>query len=496
MSTPARDSRGRFLPSKKTPKKPVPKQPLKTKAKRASTYLVTYAQNATPVHEGFLRSLENYAEVIGAEIIVIPGRYKNPTSIWTSHMEHDEWWDEALHPYLFHGRMMLGEHIAVFGDVSIQPTAVRPLTGFEVFVGKYSAIFGHPKIQLKTVATAERESPRILTTTGAVTRPNYTDSKAGKKGHAHHVHGACIVEQDEHGLFHLRQINALDDGSFIDLNLEATPDGVQVAPYALALVCGDIHVAHPDSRVLEATFAEGSIHETVIPEYVVYHDVLDFDVRNHHTINSFTDRFDRRRDEVADDVRIEVQQAVKFLNDTPHPSDVVVVSSNHDEAFDRWLNTADPQVDPTNALFFYETWAEKLRIRTEEGRWIPAFQMWFEKWSDLDNRERTRFLGRNESMQIGDIYVNFHGDKGPNGVKGSLQAFTHLGVKTITGHVHTPGILDGAYCVGVTGSLDQGYNVNPSSWMHSHCIIYANGKRSLVNILKVDETTASWRLKR
>ena len=57
-----------------------------------------------------------------------------------------------------------------------------------------------------------------------------------------------------------------------------------------------------------------------------------------------------------------------------------------------------------------------------------------------------------------------------------------LGTTTIVGHSHTPAILEGCYQVGVTGKLDQGYNKGPSSWMHAHCVLYGNGKRSLLFI--------------
>ena len=37
-------------------------------------------------------------------------------------------------------------------------------------------------------------------------------------------------------------------------------------------------------------------------------------------------------------------------------------------------------------------------------------------------------------------------------------------------------------CPGITGGLDQGYNVGPSSWSNSHVPIYANGKRCILTM--------------
>ena len=43
-------------------------------------FIITTAQNATPTHMDFFESLERYAKYNDAELVVIPVRYKNPTS--------------------------------------------------------------------------------------------------------------------------------------------------------------------------------------------------------------------------------------------------------------------------------------------------------------------------------------------------------------------------------------------------------------------------------
>jgi transposase-like protein len=45
--------------------------------KRSKRFIITWAQNNTPVHQDFLRNIEAYAEFINADIHVIAGRYKN-----------------------------------------------------------------------------------------------------------------------------------------------------------------------------------------------------------------------------------------------------------------------------------------------------------------------------------------------------------------------------------------------------------------------------------
>ncbi len=196
--------------------------------KKKSKYAITWAQNATPVHHGFWKSLINYCSHNNAVLLVIPGRYKNPTSQWTEAQEENEYWCPEVAPFLMNKRINLLDDLQIMGDIKTIPTAASPLTGFNTITGGASGIFGHPKVQLKTVATPQNKLPKILTTTGACTVENYTDSKAGKKGEFHHILGAAVVEisGDE---FHLRQISATNDGSFIDLGMEYTPAGIKPA---------------------------------------------------------------------------------------------------------------------------------------------------------------------------------------------------------------------------------------------------------------------------
>lgn len=447
--------------------------------RRSGVYVVTYAQNATPVDDNFLASLLVYCKARGGELVVIPGRYRNPTSRWTQHNESDEWWDPRIAPYVYRGQLEIAPTLIAYGNVPIQPTAVTPLSGLEACCGAASAIFGHPKIQLTTIPGEDTDSARVMTTTGAVTVPNYTDSKAGWKGDLHHVTGACVVEVDGDD-WHLRQINADASGAFYDLDRHYSPDGVEAAPPALGLVLGDVHVAQVDPDVVEATLrAPDSMAATLRPRQVVYHDLLDFRARNHHEIKNPDGRYQRAVGDLPDSVEAEVLEAIAFLDATPDGCDPIVVPSNHDEAFDRWLREADPNVDPVNARFYHDTRASVLGEYDRTGVWPSALALVYR----LRGGGRARFIDRSEPFKIAGIACNFHGDKGPGGSRGTIAGYAKLGVKTIIGHGHGPGIRDGCTQVGVSGQLNMGYNAGaPSSWAHAHCVIYANGKRSLIFI--------------
>jgi predicted DNA-binding protein YlxM (UPF0122 family) len=55
--------------------------------KKTKRFIITWAQNNTPVHTDFLNNIKAYAEFINADLHVIAGRYKNPTSIWSTSQE-------------------------------------------------------------------------------------------------------------------------------------------------------------------------------------------------------------------------------------------------------------------------------------------------------------------------------------------------------------------------------------------------------------------------
>jgi hypothetical protein len=94
----------------------------------------------------------------------------------------------------------------------------------------------------------------MMTTTGAVTVPNYTDSRAGKQGEFHHILGAVVVEIESRKKFHLRHIQARKDGAFIDLNQAYFPDGEIQPTDATIVILGDAHYRFADPQVVEGTF--------------------------------------------------------------------------------------------------------------------------------------------------------------------------------------------------------------------------------------------------
>lgn len=444
-------------------------------------FIITAAQNATPIHDGFFASLMNYCDFNDAELVVIPLRYKNVTSRWAQSQENAEIWDTAVVPYLYNQRKKLNENLVLVADVKTQPTAMTPLSRFDSLTGPESGIIGHTKVQMKTIAVPAGRYPKLLMTTGACTVKNYTDTKAGKVGEFHHSLAAVVVEIVGKKFF-VRHVSATQDGSFIDLKKEYTPSGVAAAEPALALVFGDTHRAFIDKKVEKCTYEKGGMIDVLDPEHLVFHDLHDGYARNpHHVKDPFSEI--AKRSVSMHLVREEVVEDVAWLARVVGKRKGIVVPSNHDNFFARWIMDMDWRQDPDNAEMYLETALEMVRSvkMTDAGASrIDPFIYWVDR---LKGNAPIRCLDRDESFVLGGIELSLHGDQGPNGSRGSRTNLRRIGVKTIVGHSHSPGIEEGCYQAGTSTPLKLEYNTGPSSWLQAHVILYANGKRAILPII-------------
>jgi hypothetical protein len=450
--------------------------------------VITSAQNATPINKEFFASLLTYCEMNDAELIVIPYRYKNATSTFSESQKNEEWWAPELTPYLYNQRKKLCANLILLADIKTQPTATSPLTGFEGITHGESGIVGHPKMQMKVVPTPSHALPKIMHTTGSVSVKNYSDTKAGKKGEFHHVFGAVVVEVVGKK-FHLRQINAASDGSFIDWDTEYTGRGYTIAPPALALVMGDTHYRFLNEQVKTATFAPGGIISQLQPKHLIWHDLLDGYSRNHHhTGNVFTEMSKRFVGREMHLVGKEVRETIEFLQamTVQHKCKSIVVQSNHDDFLRQWIVNDDWKYDPDNAEFYLETalaMTRSVSMGESGAECVSPFAYWVEQLADGYFDGSIKCLAADESFELKGVELGMHGHRGPNGARGSIKSFSTIGVKSVTGHSHTPGIEGGAYKTGTSTNLRLEYTEGPSSWMNTHCVVYANGKRALINII-------------
>ena len=440
-------------------------------------FIITWAQNNTPIHEQFFNNIKTYAEFIDADIHVIAGRYKNPTSVFSD--EEQEHWDKRVVEYLDANRHDVHKYLSIMSDIKIQPTATNPMSGLQGVSGINSCVFGAPKVQMEMIPVLEGNKPKAMFTTGSVTKKNYTDSKSGKKGEFHHTFGFVIIEIGDDDTFYFRQVTADDKtGSFNDLFYKVDNNGVTKIDQIEAIVFGDMHYGNHDQDVIDTTHG---MLKNIKPNHVILHDVFDGMSINHHEMN---DPFVQYAKEIhgTNDLGKELDIMMTGLESFKDYKNVVIVRSNHDDFLDRWLKNGDWKKQPTykNSRLYMKLsdllLGQYENIPYKVNGVIPA----------LINEKYPKYitLGRSDSYRVKNWELGHHGDYGTNGSRGSLNQFRTLNTKIIVGHYHTPGRKDGALAVGTSTKLRMGYNSGASSWLQSHVIIHKDGRAQHINFLK------------
>lgn len=459
----------------------------------AQRWLLTAAQDDTGMHLPFWQNLQAYARHIGAEVRV--GGFTYQKGLFEDHASRSAVFAPEVQPFLDHENAELGGLLWA-AKMNILPTAGNPLSGLHTFSQGRWAVYPHAKVQLVSVPTRPGLPAAHVMTTGCCTVPNYIQKKAGQKAEFHHSIGGVIVEVDEAGRIFARHIGAAADGSFQDLTTRVANGRVSEGHPIEHATWGDIHREKMDPVVArtvfgldldsEAVHPEGCVLDVLRPRAQSFHDLLDFQTRNHH----------RRGDHHfgaamlaagTNSVEAEVAAAARFLRQSFRPwCTSVVAASNHHDALTRWLREADPRQDAANARYWCELNAQMLaRIEATEAG-FDVFR-WAMARHDPQLLADIVFVPRGGSFMVcedsGGIEVGMHGDEGPNGARGNPSNLIRVATRMNIGHGHSPAWQDGVLMAGLFGLFDQGYNNTAlSAWSHSFIATMANGKRQLVTM--------------
>lgn len=441
--------------------------------KRRKKFIITWAQNETPVHRRFFENLLAYSEFHKAGLHIVAGRYKNPTSVFTDR-SRDNWVNEVL-PYLDANRHNIHPYLQILSDLKISPTASTPLSGLNGITELETCVVGHPRQHLKSLPVLEGYPNKLLVSTGACTVENYTDSKAGKKGEFHHILGCVIVELDGDD-FHLRHISADDNGNFYDLFYKVENgevlENVEGATFA---VLGDIHLTEQDDEALDAAL---SLLDIMQPEHTILHDLFSAtSISAHDRKNPFVMLEKEKTGELSLDNEIDYMMEWLERN---KKYNLVVARGNHCDMFDRWLINTDWRKD-YNKYQYFKYGSIMAENKAPKGI-IPYL---------IDERFKgeVKTLGIDDSYRVNGWELSIHGHLGANGSRSSPTQLKNLNTKNITAHSHSPHKEDGHTRVGTLTKLRLGYNSGLSSWMHGLALGYPNGKSQLINIINGKYTT-------
>lgn len=432
--------------------------------KRRNTFIITWAQNSTPIHKQFFENVKAYSKEIKAGLHVVAGRYNNPTSIFTKDQVEGEWWVEDVKPYLDANRHNVHELLQVLSDVKISPTSALPLSGLNSVTGLESCIVGHPRQHLKSLPILDGYPHKLLLSTGACTIENYTDSRAGKKGEFHHTLGFVIVELDgKH--FHVRQVSADENGNFYDLfhrvkngKVKKNKKGCEVA------IPGDIHVAHNDPKATSKFF---ELLDVMKPNHTMIHDLLDCESISHWDTKDPFKMMYKEENEIWS-MQNEIDLMLKWTKEHLKYN-LVVVRSNHDDMFDRWLKFSDWRKG-ANKRVYLESAVILAEQKVAQEKGVLSYII------ENEFGENIKTLGLDDSYRVLGWELGMHGHVGANGSRGGANQFKTMNTKTITGHTHQPIKVDGHMSVGTLTHLRVGYNKGLSSWMQTNILIYPDGK--------------------
>jgi len=435
------------------------------KFKKAKTqrYIVTHAVNDTPVELGFLRSLETMAEHLGAQLIIVAGIYKNPDLVKKGFLETLTWPAEVL-PYICQDDFNIGKHLVIRGATRIEHCVINPLAGMNHSAGTYSEIFAHPQLAMEVLPVPKNEIPRMLITTGTVSKRNYGGSPRAKKAAFHHNNSALLIET-KGDRFWVRPVSW--SGQYVqDLKTRYYPEGDFYDYQDIeSVVFGDLHV---DCMTADEKKAVLNLSEKVDTKCTVVHDVLDMHSGSHHKIGDVLHNL-RKPDH---DVAGELYKTCEYLRKLPSPCYIIL--SNHHDHLDKWFNNLKVGSEPVNLNIYYRLGELARRYKGS------LFELYC---THIAKRENVVFISEDAAFDIKGVDVSQHGHRGPNGAKGSGKAFAKTGRRTITAHAHTPGINKGNWVVG-TSAMHLGYAHGYSSWLECHALIYPSGKRTFITRIK------------
>lgn len=451
-------------------------------------HIITSHQNDTKVNSKFLASLLTLKKHLKAELTVIPTYYQTRSAM--SKMEPV--WSPELNKYYRSTPFMVNQFLEVCAGLPINATAENPLSGLHAVTGQASSVIPHPQIQWEYVSVPANSLPKVMMTTGSISVKNYTRTKAGAKGAFHHSNAALVIYVDG-DTFYPMIVNCDKTGGFYHLNHYYSGDEIFEPEYGYGLTLGDLHCEWMDPKVKEATW----LNEDSICKYLpivsqVYHDVVDFNVAGfHHNKNDQIYSYALKKAGKGGaewSLRTTSNVMRELMENSPHTDKFYIVESNHHDHLYKYLNEVEPKsLSPDDRVLYHELWLKILNKcfidETNSLHEANPLKAYFDKTLPMNICKKLKYIGANDELFIYSVDNSQHGHKGPNGARGSIEAFTKSNYKLNIGHSHTAGYRKGVLQVGHCGYHKRNYNSGFSSWTHLHGLTYPNGKRTPLIIL-------------
>lgn len=469
------------------------KMPLPRKGE-VTRYILTSAQNNTHVHAAFWENVLAIKNHYDATILIGTFSY-NQNNFGKlavkrgkkNSFESELWFDPSIEPYFNDEKLELAPGLVWCGNMNILPTEDNPISGLETYAGSVSVVFPHTKIEMRSIANTPDLPPKMIYTTGAVTLMNYLQKKLGIKAEHHHRYAFLLVEVDSDGNWFVRQVAARKNGEVIqDLNVLVEKGKVTTDAKVEAITWGDLHATIVEPTVVDASL---KMLDALHPKTQFIHDVMEGVSINRHALKSAPlphynfHRWLRGLHRVGEELKATRTVLEKYLRPW---CKTVVPDSNHDGPWlQNWLTKFDYRHDPANAELFLRL-QSFMYAEIREGKLPKNVNLLRRALEDEAGLAKgaVKFLLPDESFVVKEVELGMHGHLGANGAFGSPNNLAKIGKKATTAHTHATGIYHGLYVAGTSTKLTQDwtYTQGPSSWSHSHVILYPNGQRAIITI--------------
>lgn len=437
-------------------------------------FVITTVVNQKKVDEGFYNALKNYQRRQKAKLLLLPcADVAGKSQIsWT--------FDKLLSGEFFvHYDLALNKNIFL-SSIKMSAKNINPTTGLgRIGQRNGSYIFASPKQFLEYVINGnETENPSAIMTTGCLTvadynHDRYLSERTSYIAQTDHVIGAIIVEVENNKIFHFRQIQAMPDGSFVDLGKVYHADGT-VSIMTPTLVMGDYHAGWTDPKVKKGT---KDLVKTIKIQDIVVHDFFDGNSINHHDQNyplKLAQKAEENKLSLRDEIILGCNEINWLLSLATN--NLIMTRGNHDARLEKYLMTAQYAYEPINHYYCLDL-AKK--VIEKEDPLIYAYQ----QTGIINNFDRIHWLQRDEEYKVGPIHLSYHGDLGLNGARASMTGLERAHGNCVVGHAHSAAILRNVWRVGTSTVLRMDYNVGASTWTQTHCLVYPNGSRQLINFI-------------
>lgn len=466
------------------------------KRRRKQKYVIT-SISSSDIDFKFLDALLNYCKLNKAKLQIYPTKNfeKNSTQEFRKEMEK----------YLVTSDKQLNLNLKTVTSLNqsefVSDIASGIISSESLII---PAITQRMKCQARQVA--HNHLPIIIQGTGSINRiPTEYSKKSEFKAIQNWIVGGIIVEVVDDKKFHMRNIE-FDGKGFQDLATYYGPRSAKKVN-AAGMLAGDLHPMEECEETLEAT--KRLIKEVGVQELAVG-DWLNAGSISHHEENN---RIGKALNNVS--LREEGEYAAKLINDLSKlVKKMILVDSNHPQHVRQWLTEKNRTVAPENA-FLYGLLTCAALWTPDSQKTNPEYEMMFKKVTYLKNEEKYKignvkvgtmkdggmnvaefllkcfeplenciFLSETDEYRIADKKINRHGHKGQNGARNGASSATK---DEAQGHTHSTEITkNGAYIVGTMTKLLLGYTdgTGVSTWLNSHALIFKNGKRQMIHIIK------------